>query len=79
MCGVAGEQGPPGPVVVRHSLADAKPGSQTSVTFTAASRGLCVSLQALRTDDVRLLRRIFDFRHEPERPVRERRHDRHAG
>src|SRR4051794_31828436 len=34
--------------------------------------------QSLRKSDVRLLRRIVDFGNEPERPVRERRHDQHA-
>ena len=35
--------------------------------------------QSLRIGDIRLLRRIVDFGHEPERSVREGRHDQHAG
>jgi hypothetical protein len=79
VCGVAGEQYPPGPVPVRHSLVDPKPGSPDHFSHphrgTAGPAGV---QQSLRKDDVRLLRRIVDFGNEPERPVRKRRHDQHA-
>src|SRR5690242_2676861 len=59
MCGVSGEQYPPGPVLVRHTLVDPKPGSPDH--FSHSRRGTTRPTrvqQSLRIGDVRLLRRI---------------------
>ena len=80
MCGVAGEQYPPGPIVVRHPLVDPKPGSPDHVRHPhrCTTRPPGVE-QLLRIGNVGLFRRILDLGHQSERPVRERRHDQHAG
>ena len=79
VCGVAGEQYPPGPVLVRH-----RSGSGIGIPRSLchphrrSTRPAGVE-QSLRVGDVRLFRCIVDFGHESERPVRKRRHDQHAG
>src|SRR5215216_5735193 len=62
MCGVAGEQYAPSPVLVRHALVDPKPGSPDH--FSHPHRGTTRTpgvQQSLRKGDVRLLRRVVDL------------------
>src|SRR5215216_5827923 len=59
MCGVAGEQYPPGPVLVRHPLVDPEPGSPDHFSHPrfGPTRPPRVQ-QLLRIGDIRLLRGI---------------------